>query len=580
MASLISSLSLPSPSLHFPFPLPPKLPAYLVLATLLLLLLLLTRLSKPGSQPPKSTPKPLPLPPSPPGALPLIGHAHLIPPSHSWLLFKSWTDRLGPVVHLSILGRSHVLLGSESVANTLLRERGSIYSDREQLPAAAVLLSDGRNSLMAPYGELFRRTRRFLNHGVGRNAAEGAKRHERGQWAEGVKLLAGLRETMAPGGERDYEGAFERYAVGVAKRAIYGGRLEDGEGGRREKEVILDVAHVLEKVASPGAYAVDLIPALRHLPEWLPGMAWKRYLKGVQRRDERFFEECLAPVKQQIKREERAAREGTLGKEVKVVDSLAKEWLTDMEKWGMSYGEGLYVLGGMYEAASGTTPAAMTSFVLAMTRWPEHFRNLQEEIDGVVGGERMPGFGDVEALPLVRATIKEVLRYYPVTAGGVPHKSTREDEIMGFRIPEGSLVHANQWAIHRDPELYPDPEAFDPGRWLRRDSPVYKEPLSKFPNVNGWSCFGFGRRICPGLNLAERSLYLLVMLVGWGCRITRAKSGDGGEEVVPPEYDFVDGFNVGPKRFEFELRGRSEERDEMVRREWERIVREDPLLAG
>ena len=80
-------------------------------------------------------------------------------------------------------------------------------------------------------------------------------------------------------------------------------------------------------------------------------------------------------------------------------------------------------------------------------------------------------------------------------------------------------------------------------RWLEPSWPTYKEPLDRFPNLQNYSAFGFGRRICPGLNIAERSLYILVSRIAWCCDISCKKDGSGND-IVPPSYDYVSGFNV------------------------------------
>lgn len=131
-------------------------------------------------------------------------------------------------------------------------------------------------------------------------------------------------------------------------------------------------------------------------------------------------------------------------------------------------------------------------------------------------------------------------------------------------------------AIHRDPALYPDPETFLPSRWLDPIYPTYREPLTTYPNLQNFSAFGFGRRICPGQTIAERSLNLLVARIAWACQISKARDGEG-KEVNVPWYDYTAGFNVQPKWFPFELVARSGERKEMVRMAMEGGWREDPL---
>jgi cytochrome P450 len=70
---------------------------------------------------------------------------------------------------------------------------------------------------------------------------------------------------------------------------------------------------------------------------------------------------------------------------------------------------------------------------------------MQKEVDEVVGSSRMPKFEDIPSLPTVRAVIKEVLRWRPVTAGGLPHELVKDDVYEGFFFPAGTNVLPNQW---------------------------------------------------------------------------------------------------------------------------------------
>ena len=136
---------------------------------------------------------------------------------------------------------------------------------------------------------------------------------------------------------------------------------------------------------------------------------------------------------------------------------------------------------------------------------------------------------------------------------------TENDAYDGYHIPKGALVHGNQWAVHREEKVYPEPEEFDPDRWLNEKSQVYKAPLETYPNIRRYSAFGFGRRICPGFETAERSLFIQVASLAWACQISK-RVGLNGKEIEVPWYDPTEGSNVGPKPFVFDLRPRSEKR--------------------
>lgn len=112
------------------------------------------------------------------------------------------------------------------------------------------------------------------------------------------------------------------------------------------------------------------------------------------------------------------------------------------------------------------------------------------------------------------------------------------------------MIIPNQWAILRDEEIYPDADSFRPERWLTPEFPTYREPLTTFPNLKRFAGFGHGRRICPGLEVSEKSLFLQVSSLYWACSIRRAKDASG-KEVEVPWYDFTGVSIAAPRHFSF-----------------------------
>ena len=75
-----------------------------------------------------------------------------------------------------------------------------------------------------------------------------------------------------------------------------------------------------------------------------------------------------------------------------------------------------------------------------MSIYPEVQKKAQEELDRVIGPDRLPEFGDYEHLVYIQATMLECIRWIPVTPTGVPHSPTRDDEYKGNHIPKGATV--------------------------------------------------------------------------------------------------------------------------------------------
>ena len=275
-----------------------------------------------------------------------------------------------------------------------------------------------------------------------------------------------------------YEHWFERYSAAVVFRLAFGKRIETGDEEIVRK--IVAVNHNLERIASPGAYLVDTFPILMNLPKSLA--PFKTELEELHRRGHSLFRGLMEDVRERMK-------DGTAPK------CWERDFLESQSELKLTDDQGAYVVGTMFEAGSGTTSAAMMSFMLAMVLHPHWFSKLQGDVDKICGPERLPYLDDMPQLPTVRAVAKEVLRWRPVTAGGLPHMNIKDDVYEGLFVPAGSVIHANQWAIHREPELYPSPEEYKPERWLEPTFPTYKEPLHTYPNLHNYSNFGFGRRI-------------------------------------------------------------------------------------
>jgi hypothetical protein len=93
-----------------------------------------------------------------------------MPEKHSWLLFKQWADEYGPIFRFTIGNQNNVVVSTEKIANDLLRERGGLYSSREQSVFAAELMSRNLRPLFLPYNGTL-----YLDFGLTRSLAAGEK---------------------------------------------------------------------------------------------------------------------------------------------------------------------------------------------------------------------------------------------------------------------------------------------------------------------------------------------------------------------------------------------------------------------
>lgn len=84
---------------------------------------------------------------------------------------------------------------------------------------------------------------------------------------------------------------------------------------------------------------------------------------------------------------------------------------------------------------------------MAMTLFPDVQRKAQQEVDSVIGNDRLPCADDWDALPYIRAMCLETLRWLPVGPLGLPHRLMKDDTYNGYFFPKGSLVMVNAWYV-------------------------------------------------------------------------------------------------------------------------------------
>jgi coumaroylquinate(coumaroylshikimate) 3'-monooxygenase len=130
-------------------------------------------------------------------------------------------------------------------------------------------------------------------------------------------------------------------------------------------------------------------------------------------------------------------------------------------------------------------------------------KKAQDELDSVVGYERVLTELDFPHLPYLQALAKEALRLHPPTPLLLPHKASQSVKVGGYDVPKGATVHVNAYAIARDPTIWEDPLRFRPERFLEEDIDMKGTDFRLIP-------FGAGRRVCPGAQLGINIVQLML----------------------------------------------------------------------
>ncbi|KAI0373686.1 cytochrome P450 [Pilatotrama ljubarskyi] len=299
---------------------------------------------------------------------------------------------------------------------------------------------------------------------------------------------------------------------------------------------------------TPGRFAVSFFPFLAYLPEWMPGAGFQKILahwrSAAHRAKDEYFAETMDALKQGCA-------------PVCVVSDLMERFTENAsgvppEQMEIVKNVGLTA----FEGGSDTTFSTLQSFFLAMSLYPDVQQRAQEELDAVVGPDRLPDHGDKDALPYVNAIIKESLRWQNVLPLALPHVTTEDQEYEGYFIPSGTILVANTWACLHDPEVYPEPERFNPDRFIRGGK------LARDVPDPGAFAFGYGRRICPGRHFAEASLFINIAMVLHVFNIEPPLDDNGRPIAVEPRMS--DGIMSYPEDCRCSIRPRSQDRAALV----------------
>lgn len=164
----------------------------------------------------------------------------------------------------------------------------------------------------------------------------------------------------------------------------------------------------------------------------------------------------------------------------------------------------IMIMADVFNAAIETTSTTMSWFIVFSVLWPEKQKKIQEELDKVIGRDRMPCMEDRPSLPYFEAAINETARLASVAPLGVPHRTTCDTTLAGFKIPKHTHVFYNQYAIHHDERHWKDAEQFQPERWLDENGNYTPGAHSSFLP------FSAGKRVCFGESLAKMELFLIL----------------------------------------------------------------------
>ncbi|KAI0791751.1 cytochrome P450 [Abortiporus biennis] len=479
----------------------------------------------------RDNPNGLPLPPGP-TPLPLIGNLLDFPQERPWLTYDAMSQKYGEIFYLNVLGTPIVVLNSLKTVQDLMEKRSATYSDRINMPMLVDLMGCGFVIPIMKYGEFWRRHRKVLHTYFSPAASETFLPRQLHDSKVLIKLIKDEPEKTVE---------HMRFTLNSTTMNVsYGLDMKSSQD-----PILKDLDTFLEgfrRGAIYGSFLVDTIPLLKYIPTWFPGAAFQRYAAKLNALAHQVRDDTFNNVRKAM--EDGSAKQciaSDLINNLPPPSDDTREYEEEVAK-----NVSIVALG----AGGDTTGSYLHSFILAMLTFPTVQKKAQEELERVVGRNRLPDFNDKPSLPFVDALVKEVMRWQPVTPLAAPHATTASDEYMGYYIPNGALIIGNAWSILHDPVEYPNPEEFKPERFLTKDGKI--NPEIRDPEV---AAFGWGRRICPGKTMALNNMFSILAHILHVFDILPPLDGDG--KPIVEECKMTTGLFSHPEPFSYRIKPRA-----------------------
>ncbi|XP_004418188.1 PREDICTED: cytochrome P450 1B1 [Ceratotherium simum simum] len=482
--------------------------------------LLRQRRRQPGSAPPG------------PFAWPLIGNAAAVGPAPH-LSFARLARRYGDVFQIHLGSCPVVVLNGERAIRQALVQQGAAFADRPPFASFRVVCG-GRSLAFGRYSERWKTQRRTAQTTMRAFATRQPRSRlvlEGHVLGEARELVALLVRGSAGGAFLDPRPLTLVAVANVMSAACFGCRYSHDDAEFRKL-----LCHNEEFGRTVGAGSlVDVLPWLQRFPN---------PVRTAFREFEQFNRNFSNFVLAKFLRHRENLRPGAAPRDL--MDAFLLSAGKEAAEGSGGGGARLDVeyvpatITDIFGASQDTLSTALQWLLILFTRYPEVQARVQAELDQVVGRDRLPCLDDQPNLPYVMAFLYEAMRFSSFVPITIPHATTANASVLGYHIPKDTVVFVNQWSVNHDPVKWPNPEDFDPARFLDKDGFINKDLASSV------MIFSVGRRRCIGEELSKMQLFLFISILAHECNI-KANPDES------PKIDFSYGLTIKPKSFKINV---------------------------
>lgn len=302
-----------------------------------------------------------------------------------------------------------------------------------------------------------------------------------------LKIVRLLHKVCKDTGKKvDLNNLISTYTFNIMMRAVSGKRCVEEEeiGGEAGKEAIQRFRGIFSPILSLSM--CDYFPVLR----WIGYRGLEKNLMLMYKKRDEFLQHLV----DEIRAENNATEER---RKSNLIEALLSVQAAEPEFYSDDIVKSILLV--MLTAGTDTSAVTLEWAMSRLLAQPEELQKLRQEIDENIGHDHLLNDSDLAKLPYLRCVVNETLRLHPAAPLLLPHISSEDCVVGGYNIPKGTTLMVNAWAMHRDPNLWDEPDKFVPERF--EGAEIEKEGHKFVP-------FGIGRRACPGVGMALRTVSL------------------------------------------------------------------------
>ncbi|KAL1532388.1 unspecific monooxygenase [Salvia divinorum] len=421
------------------------------------------------------------LPPGP-MPLPIIGNMLQVG-SQPHETFAKLSKQYGPLMSIHLGSLYTVIVSSPEMAREILLKYGQVFSGRTAVQALEACNHSESAIGFMPVGDEWREMRKICKEQMFSNQSLESSKELRKEKLQ--QLLRHARRCSEEGRVVDI-----REAAFITTLNLMSATLFSMQATEFDSSVTMEFKEIMEGIAGIASvpnYA-DYFPILRPFD-----------LQGVMRQSEVYFSRMLGLIEGylneriQFRKENPNAPKKDDFLEV-IVDSL------EAKDNNLTATHFIHLVLELFVGGAETNMTMLEWIMHELISHPDKMAKVKAELKSVMGEEKVVDESKMSKLPYLQAVVKESLRLHPPAALLVPRKAESDQVVNGYMIPKGAQVLINVWGMGRDSTIWKNPYSFEPERFLDQKIDFKGQDFELIP-------FGSGRRVCPGMPLANRILH-------------------------------------------------------------------------